>query len=484
MATGMTGLPPIEVYKLGEIYFVKDGNHRVSVARQLGAKYIQAYITEVRTRISLKPDIQPDDIIIKAEYSNFLEKTRLDSLRPDADLNVTAPGKYPILEEHIAVHRYFLGLEQQQDIPFEEAVTHWYDTVYLPVVKMIRERGILRYFPNRTETDLYLWISEHRAALEDRLGWDIKSEYAVSDLVGQQTKSISTSIAELGEKILDVVTFGQLETGPPAGEWRRESLASYEGNQLFRDILVPIDGKEMGWRAFDQAMVIAERERSRLHGLHVVASQTEIDSDYGYPLRSEFNQRCASAEIAGNFSIKSGDVSQEICSLSRWTDLVVTNLSFPPPQETLAKLGSGFRRLVQRCPRPILAVPQTVTPLSKALLAYDGSPKAQEALFVATYLSEKWQIPLVVITVFDENRVSRETLLRAKVYLDDHKIQPVYVPEEEGPAAKKILETAEANHCDLLIMGGYGFTPVMNVVLGSTVDTVLRECQKPMMICR
>src|SRR5690606_41196661 len=111
-----------------------DGNHRVSVARSMGATHIQAYVTEVRTRVPLTPDIKPDDLIIKAEYADFLEKTRLDELRPEANLQVTVPGKYEILLEHIAVHRYFMGIDFDREIPYKEAVAHWYDEVYMPLV--------------------------------------------------------------------------------------------------------------------------------------------------------------------------------------------------------------------------------------------------------------------------------------------------------------------------------------------------------------
>ncbi len=76
----LTGLPPIEAYQIGEAYFVRDGNHRVSVARQLGAPTIQAYVTEIETRVPLTADVQPDDLILKAEYADFLEKTRLDEI--------------------------------------------------------------------------------------------------------------------------------------------------------------------------------------------------------------------------------------------------------------------------------------------------------------------------------------------------------------------------------------------------------------------
>ena len=179
--TDLGGLPPIQVYQVGEAYFVGDGNHRVSVARQVGATHIQAYVTEVRTKVPLSPNTQPDDLILKAEYADFLERTHLDELRPEADLSVTVPGQYRTLKEHIEAHRYFMGLEQEQEIPYAEAVGHWHDEVYWPVVQVIRGRGILRDFPGRTETDLYLWVSEHRAELEQKLGWEIDAEAAAAD---------------------------------------------------------------------------------------------------------------------------------------------------------------------------------------------------------------------------------------------------------------------------------------------------------------
>ena len=82
----MAGVPPIEVYQLGDAYFVIDGNHRVSIARQLGTPTISAYVTEVKTRVPLTADDDPNEIICKSRYADFLEKTDLDNLRPEVDL--------------------------------------------------------------------------------------------------------------------------------------------------------------------------------------------------------------------------------------------------------------------------------------------------------------------------------------------------------------------------------------------------------------
>ena len=188
----MVGVPPIEVYAIDGSYFVRDGNHRVSVARQVGATTIQAYVTPVYGKVPLGVDTQADELGLMAEYKDFAAKTKINTLRPDADLTVTAAGRYNDLLEHIQVHRHYMGIEQEQRIPYAEAVTDWYDKVYLPVTAIIEERGLLRDFPDRTETDLYLWIGRHRADLMEELGWEIDPATAVQDLAEQHsTKPIS-----------------------------------------------------------------------------------------------------------------------------------------------------------------------------------------------------------------------------------------------------------------------------------------------------
>jgi nucleotide-binding universal stress UspA family protein len=479
----MAGLPPIEVYQIGDVYFVKDGNHRVSVARQIGATHIQAYVTEVRTRVPLTPDTKPDDLIVKAEYADFLEKTHLDELRPDVDLSVTVPGQYEKLLEHIEVHRYYMGIDFQRDIPYQEAVTHWVDAVYLPVVRIIRERGMLQYFPNRTEADLYLWIADHRATLEHDLGWQVVPAAAASDLVSQQGAKEASLLSRLGGRVLNAVTLDALESGPPPGQWRRDREGIRREDRLFNEVLVPLSGEERGWYALEQAIVVARREDAMLYGLHVVPDGTNLDGEVQNALLSEFNQRCAQAGVAGKLVIAAGEVTQQIVSRSRWTDLVVVNLAYPPAPQPLGRLSSGFHDLVQRCPRPILATPQTTSPLSRALLAYDGSPKAEEALYVATYIAGQWKTELRVVTVLDSARVTGETLDRARQYLEAHGVQADYL-EEKGQAGGSILSACETQDCDLIIMGGYGSGAVREVVLGSSVDQVLRESHKPLLICR
>jgi nucleotide-binding universal stress UspA family protein len=480
---GLTGVPPIEVYQVGNVYFVLDGNHRVSVMRQNGATHIQAYVTEARTRVPLSPYDSPDDLIMKAEYADFLERTQLDLARPGADLSVTAPGQYSALEQQIEAHRAALTAEQGHEVAFEAAAASWYDTIYLPVIEIIRRQGLLHDFPGRTEADLYGWIVRHRAELEHELGWNIAPDAAASDLASQRSTNPRRIAARLGGRLLEAVTPDALESGPPAGYWRKDRRATVDGDRLSADLLVPISGEPNGWYALDQAIVVARREGGRIAGLHVVSSATAREGALAQAVRIEFDRRCQAAGVRGNLAVEVGVVTDTICDRARWNDLVVVNLAYPPGAEAVARLRSGFRSLVQRCPRPILAVPQVVSPLNRALLAYDGSPKSQEALYVSTYLALQWQIALVVVTVLETGTTASDRLEHARQYLERHDVAAAYTTES-GPVAEAILRTATAHASDLILMGGYGFNPLLEIVIGSALDQVLRETKQPVLICR
>src|SRR5512142_1643001 len=127
-------LPPVVLYKVGQVYFVVDGHHRVSVAREQGQLYIAAEVRECATRVNITPDLNIDDLQILESKVHFLERTSLDRWRPDANIKVTIPDGFERMLEHIAVHHYFMGLDLKRDISEKEAITDWYDQVYMPIV--------------------------------------------------------------------------------------------------------------------------------------------------------------------------------------------------------------------------------------------------------------------------------------------------------------------------------------------------------------
>lgn len=177
-------LPPIQVYKVGELYFVKDGNHRVSVARRNGQKFIDAHIIELDVRVKPEPGDTLRDLIIKGEYARFLAITRLDEVVPHhRQVLFSTPGRYDILLDHIRTRQYFLGKKLQREVGWEEAVESWYRRLYARVTEHIERHHIMRRFPGRTEGDLYLWVMDHRYFLTRRYGFDVGSEVAVLDFV-------------------------------------------------------------------------------------------------------------------------------------------------------------------------------------------------------------------------------------------------------------------------------------------------------------
>jgi hypothetical protein len=178
-------LPPVELFKLGTVYFVRDGNHRISVARQRGQIDIDAHVVELKTDVELSTALQHQDLLLKEEQSDFYLWTNLKQLRPDATIEVSEPGGYLDLIRHINGHRYFLGFERDTEVSVEDAVTHWYDAVYLEAAGAIRRSKVLEAFPGRTEADLYLWIMDHRHYLTEQAGQDPGADEALSQYVAQ-----------------------------------------------------------------------------------------------------------------------------------------------------------------------------------------------------------------------------------------------------------------------------------------------------------
>ncbi|MCL4266883.1 MAG: universal stress protein [Anaerolineae bacterium] len=472
----LTGVPPIEVYQLGDAYFVIDGNHRVSVARDMGLSTISAYVTEVKTRVPLAADDDLEEIICKARYAEFLEQTDLDKIRPEADLLMTFCGQYRLILDHIAVHRHYLGLEQQRFIPEAEAIASWYDHVYLPVINIVREQGILRYFPGRTEADIYVLLAEHRAELTEVLGWEVSSETAVTQLTKEKRSPI--------QALLEAVIPAELGSGPPPGVWRAELARKRQSGRLFDDILIPMGAHPADWRVLDVGIGIAQLGQSRLLGLHVV-DEDNIPEEAVPPeaVRAEFEQRCATAGVQGQFAVEWGHVASKIVQRSVYTDGIVLPVNHPP--ETVAdRYASGLQFILRHCPRPILtAPPGAVRPLTHALLAYGGGQTpAEEALFVATYLAAHYQVRLSVVSVGDNIQTNR-ALARAREYLQGAGVAADFYAEA-GDVVEVVQETAVIAQADFLVMGGFAYSPLRTLLRGSIANRMLLACDKPLLICR
>ena len=479
--TGLVGLPPIEVYQIGEVYFVLDGNHRVSVARQQGAKRIEAYVTEVEAKVALTPDMQPDDLILAAEYADFLQRTRLDELRPATDLHLTLPGRYPVLFAQIEAHQRRLQAEGQSEIDEAAAAVSWYDSVYAHIAELIRRQDLLKDFPGRTPLDLYVWITKYQEELAATLGWEVAPDVAAAELARQRSPRLGRVAARVGEKLRDVLTPDALESGPSSGVWRWQRDAAPGDRRLFAQILVPVTGQEEHWFALYQALQIARREGGQVVGLHAVARQSDIETPAVHDLKAQFFDRCAKTGIPARFDVVAGPVARVICERGRFTDLTVIRLVHPPAPNPIARLGSGIRTMLHRCPGPLLITPRSWHVLAQPLLAYNGSDKAREALYVTAYLSRRWDLRPVVLAAAPDG--ADALLAEARAYLEGRGVEAEYVQSKRAVAGA-VLAAAEAHGRDLIILGGYSRPPLGEAARDSTVNALLRASRVPLLICR
>jgi hypothetical protein len=159
------GMPPIEVYHVGEAYFVVDGNHRVSIAQQQGWKTIEAHVSEFMTPLGLSPEADLDEVIIKSEYAEFLDKMHLDELRPGQEIVFTSPERYQELDFMISGFQKKLEETRGEEISYQDALLLWFDVVYRPAVHDIKKSGVMERFPDRTEADLFIWMWKHQQTL-------------------------------------------------------------------------------------------------------------------------------------------------------------------------------------------------------------------------------------------------------------------------------------------------------------------------------
>jgi hypothetical protein len=158
-------LPPVSLFKIGDAYFVNDGNHRVSVARQQGVEMIDAEVVELRSRVPIDSALTARDLLHKLEHRHLLERLPMDRVLPEIKVELSDVGDYRRLATFIEAHGFRISQLWRRYVSPEEVLGDWYEYHYRPIAEMIREERVLDAFPDRTELDLYLWIVNHRERL-------------------------------------------------------------------------------------------------------------------------------------------------------------------------------------------------------------------------------------------------------------------------------------------------------------------------------
>lgn len=197
-------LPPIKVYEISGLYFVRDGNHRVSVAKSRGTEFIDAEVVSLQSEVKLKNPKNYQDIIhqiITYEKRCFYGETGFGDVTDFWCLDFTTPGKYDLIYNHIMTHKYFINMDKEEEISMEDAILSWFNTVYLPVIHFLEDRKVMKKFPHRTVSDLYVYILKYWHELKEKFG-DIDLETAVQKFTHTHKVPLKKKIANYFNRII------------------------------------------------------------------------------------------------------------------------------------------------------------------------------------------------------------------------------------------------------------------------------------------
>jgi hypothetical protein len=160
-------MPPISVYRIGDVYFVRDGHHRVSVARALGHNVIEAYVVEVITRVGAERSLRLPDLPRKSHERLFHERVPLPA-RARAEVVLTDAWGYGELAEAVEAWGFRTMQDRDEFLDRATVARQWFDEEYTPVVTMLREAGMLG---DGTAADAYLRVAAQRYRIMRTHDW-------------------------------------------------------------------------------------------------------------------------------------------------------------------------------------------------------------------------------------------------------------------------------------------------------------------------
>ncbi len=385
-----SGLPPIEVYDINGNYFVKDGNHRVSVAREMGLETIEAYVTPVITRVPLSAIDDANALILKSEYAEFLTHTRLGDTRPDSTLMASVPSAYRELLEHIDVHRYYMGITQHREISYEEAASHWHDEVYLPVKELIAENHLLAEFPERTEADLYLWITRHKCELQAYLGWEVPQDAVIADLL-MSNRPAGHGLQHLGRRLRSLLRLDNADERTVNGRRSSPGTGACVAAEdcLLKTILVLIDGSEPGWDALARALELGQVDQGQILGLLPTAGAVEAGRDVEAET-ARLRNTCEAAGLRHTLLQVETDLDAALRRHSRLTDVFVVNVTGRDDDGGVD--WEALETIIQAVACPMLILRGHSNPMRRVLLISTSGEVPDESLCTACYMAAREKV--------------------------------------------------------------------------------------------
>jgi hypothetical protein len=186
-------MPAITVFEVGGAYFVEDGHHRVALARERGAAFIDAEVTRLSTNYEVGPDVDVCQLVHTEQQRLLMEESGLDRARPDAVIQFTLLDGYTQLRDIVKAHGYDLARRRGELPPEEDIGADFYDTVYVPGVEAARRAGLPEAYASwrSTDADLFLWLYQIRRDLrahDPSVDFDTAAEHARHVNLGRRRK--------------------------------------------------------------------------------------------------------------------------------------------------------------------------------------------------------------------------------------------------------------------------------------------------------
>jgi hypothetical protein len=183
-------LPPIRVYRIGELHFVEDGHHRVSVARSLGDTKILAHVTEVTTSLRAEKALRLRDLPLKRHERVFHERV---PLVPEARARIKLydEWRYSQLASLVEAWGYRASCERGQLLSRPQMAGAWFRDEYEPVVAALNEAGL---GGEGTETERYLRIVSLRYLLLHTLDWSGEVVERLQDAIRPPARNDDTMV--------------------------------------------------------------------------------------------------------------------------------------------------------------------------------------------------------------------------------------------------------------------------------------------------
>jgi len=278
---------------------------------------------------------------------------------------------------------------------------------------------------------------------------------------------------------------------------------------MIKNILIPLDGSDHCKAALDYAIWLAQGLNGTLFGQHVIdtisiegtfyhdisgslgfepyldfsSKMREILDERGRIILADFAEVCAKKAIRYQTFLDMGLIANEICERAKVADLVVIGHRGVNEEFSTGLLGTTAESIARKCPRPILVSTKQFKPIARPLLAYDGSQRASSAMESAAEFCSVLKLPLTVLAIAREEAQAQTNLQRAKGYLGSYAIEVTYESARGFPEQKIIEHLVNLNH-DLLFIGAYGHRRIIEMVLGSTTEYVLRNAPCPVLMNR